>query len=224
MLGIYPEAPGVPGFVVGSPFFPQIAVKRPGQADFHISAPVCRTPSISSWTRRPGQTAAGSVAHARSNESRGELTLTVSSRPNLSWGAAPADRPQTQLLRSPCGGTFFALSLCRGRELHHLDFWAAGCARGGGVAWARAECARHGCCGAASGWAFSVICPDTIGRGLSAWSPRSCARVLSDFTSSLPSHRWIRSAFRAACGWARRWAAQSVCAPGRGGCVVESIG
>ncbi|EGI77596.1 alpha/beta fold hydrolase [Hylemonella gracilis] len=79
---------------------------------------------------------------------------------------------------------------CEGREIHYMD-WNASSARVGGrtvIAWhglARTgrdmdELAAHLC---ANG--YRVICPDTVGRGLSQWSPDPVQEYCLDFYARL---------------------------------------
>ena len=71
--------------------------------------------------------------------------------------------------------------LCRGRELHYLDFGPQDAPVV--VAWHGLARNAHDMDVVAQHLAgrFRVICPDTIGRGLSAWSPDPAREYCLDF-------------------------------------------
>lgn len=102
---------------------------------------------------------------------------------------------------------------CSGREIHFTDWQPAGAARGTVIAWhglARTgrdmdELAAH-----LAGRGFRVICPDTIGRGLSQWAsnPKDeyClafyARLAREFLVQLGIERchWVGTSMGGAIG------------------------
>lgn len=104
---------------------------------------------------------------------------------------------------------------CAGREIHYVDWQPAGAVRGTVVAWhglARTgrdmdELAAHL---AARGW--RVVCPDTVGRGLSQWAgnPKDeyClafyARLAREFVLQLGIERchWVGTSMGGAIGMA----------------------
>ena len=101
----------------------------------------------------------------------------------------------------------------RGRELHYTEW---------GAQHAETVIAWHGLArtgrdmddiAAHLSQRWRVICPDTLGRGLSQWSPAPEQEYCLDFYVKLAARWWMRSASRASTGSAPRWAARS--APGR---------
>ena len=95
MLGIYPEVPGVPGFIIGSPSFAQVDLKMPGQKSFRITA---RDVSPQAFYVQDatlnGKPRAIPWLPVSQMQAGGELSLGMAAAPNTTWGSAPADRPQ----------------------------------------------------------------------------------------------------------------------------------
>ena len=106
---------------------------------------------------------------------------------------------------------------CEGRELHYMEWGAQH--RETVIAWhglARTgrdmdDIAAH------LAQRYRVICPDTIGRGLSEWSPAPEKEYCLAFYSKLAASLMDQLGIEEATGWAPRWAARSGCTrrPGR---------
>ncbi|HKV83289.1 MAG TPA: GH92 family glycosyl hydrolase [Ktedonobacterales bacterium] len=92
-LGLYPETPGLSGFALGSPLFPQ-ATLTIGGATVQIDAPGANagTPYVSGLTVDGASYASlwlpfGTLAHAH------DLDFALGAKPDTTWDTAPADAP-----------------------------------------------------------------------------------------------------------------------------------
>lgn len=94
MLGLYPETPGSPVLVLGSPIFPRVQLTLPGGRRFVIvgtgaaagspyvhSARLDGSPLRTDWLRLAALTRGG------------ELSMVLGPRPDTRWASAPADAP-----------------------------------------------------------------------------------------------------------------------------------
>ena len=88
-IGIYPEIPGVGGFVVGSPIFPEVRIHLAGGGIIRITAPVASagTPfvqglRVNGVDHNSPWIVWDEVAHGA------DLEFIVSDSPNQAWGAA----------------------------------------------------------------------------------------------------------------------------------------
>jgi len=115
---------------------------------------------------------------------------------------------------------------CEGRELHYMDWGDPGAAPV--IAWhglARTgrdmdDLAAH----LAQSGRYRVICPDTIGRGLSQWSPDPDNEYHLAFYVKLAVALMDQLGLTTATGWARRWGARSGCWRRRPRCAAASGG
>jgi predicted alpha-1,2-mannosidase len=98
MLGMYPEVPGVGGFVLASPTFPRVDVTLPGQKVFSILADGV-TPAAFYIQAGSLNGAALNVPWVSYDDMKGggSLELNMTNVPNTSWGAAPVNRPQAYI-------------------------------------------------------------------------------------------------------------------------------
>ncbi|HXG27870.1 MAG TPA: GH92 family glycosyl hydrolase [Nevskiales bacterium] len=91
LMGLYPMNPGTPLYVIGSPHFEKVTLKRPG-GDLVIEAP-----GASMLNRFVTAAALDGAALDRSwlilPRGATRLQLTTSALPDTNWGAAPAARP-----------------------------------------------------------------------------------------------------------------------------------
>ena len=92
-LGLYPEIPGVAGFAVGSPLFPDAVVRLPG-GTLHVTAPTAAddAPYVQalSWQGAPHASPWIDYADIASG---GTLAFTLGTAPNASWGSDPTVAP-----------------------------------------------------------------------------------------------------------------------------------
>ncbi len=95
-LGLYPDIPGVGGFVIGSPLFSSITVNLEGGQTVQIDAPnaadgnpyvqdmqINGVPNTSLWL----------PVSVLLNQAATTLTFDLDSKPNTAWGSDPADAP-----------------------------------------------------------------------------------------------------------------------------------
>lgn len=96
MLGLYPEVPGVGGLIVGSPAFPQVALRMAGGGSFRITAQGGEAPQALYVQDASLNGAALPVPWLPFEKMRGggELKLSLGTSSSPSWGTAPKDRPQ----------------------------------------------------------------------------------------------------------------------------------
>jgi len=92
-LGLYPEIPGVAGFTVGSPLFPQAVVHLPG-GDLKIvgSGAGAGSPFVQSLRLNGTPVRSPWLAYS-ALRSGGTLTFSLGPRPNPAWGASPTVAP-----------------------------------------------------------------------------------------------------------------------------------
>lgn len=97
MMGFYPVTPGMPSYNVGSPFFRRVTIHLPKGHTFVIDAPECSQQNkyITSAALN-GQPLTKPWFNHRDISAGGTLKLTMSSKHNASWGAAPGDVPPSQ--------------------------------------------------------------------------------------------------------------------------------
>jgi predicted alpha-1,2-mannosidase len=95
MLGLYPEVPGVPGLVVGSPVFPQVDLQVAGRQHFRITAREVSPAAIYIQDATlNGSALPGPWLPLSQMRDGGVLALTMGAGANTAWGAAAASRPQ----------------------------------------------------------------------------------------------------------------------------------
>jgi predicted alpha-1,2-mannosidase len=95
MLGIYPEVPGVPGLVIGSPAFPAVDLQVAGRQHFRITARDVSPAAIYIQDATlNGSALPGPWLPLLQMRDGGELALTMGAGANMMWGAAAASRPQ----------------------------------------------------------------------------------------------------------------------------------
>jgi predicted alpha-1,2-mannosidase len=96
MLGMYPEVPGVGGFVLATPSFPKIVISAPGTKPFTILAD---NGSADAYylqdLKLDGQEDTSSWLPLASVTAGGTLEFSLGASPNTTWGSAAADRPPT---------------------------------------------------------------------------------------------------------------------------------
>ena len=101
-LGMYPEIPGAPLVVLGSPLFPRLQISVPGEGSLDIEAPATSdsTPYVQAvhLNGKPISTSWLRVGTLMPGASGGSPTATVLSfdlgtAPNASWASAPQDAP-----------------------------------------------------------------------------------------------------------------------------------
>jgi predicted alpha-1,2-mannosidase len=92
-IGLYPEIPGVPGLVVGSPLFPHIAV-RAGARTLTIDAPsaAAARPYVRGL-RLDGKPYGRVWLPLNSIGAHASLRFTLAAMPNKAWGSKLSDRP-----------------------------------------------------------------------------------------------------------------------------------
>jgi predicted alpha-1,2-mannosidase len=92
-IGLYPEIPGVPGLVVGSPLFPHIVV-RAGRRSLTIDAPAAAPtrPYVHALSLN-GRPYNRSWLPLRAIGQRSVMRFTLASKPDRSWGAKPSEGP-----------------------------------------------------------------------------------------------------------------------------------
>ncbi|HLI37195.1 MAG TPA: GH92 family glycosyl hydrolase [Streptosporangiaceae bacterium] len=95
-LGLYPETPGVPELVTGSPLFPHAAITLPTGRTLAIDAPgaSASAPYVHALTLN-GRPWPRTWLPASAIRAGGTLSYTLSSSPDPSWGAAPQDAPHS---------------------------------------------------------------------------------------------------------------------------------
>jgi putative alpha-1,2-mannosidase len=94
MLGLYPEVPGVGGFVLATPTFPRTQITLTSGATFTLLGDNA-SPStfyLQSLSLN-GQPYTSSWLPLASVTSSGTLEFTLGTAPNMTWGSRPADRP-----------------------------------------------------------------------------------------------------------------------------------
>jgi predicted alpha-1,2-mannosidase len=98
-LGLYPEAPGAPDMVLGSPLFPKAVVHLANNRELVIkgNGASASSPYVQSLTvnGQPTQQTSISVNDLLNGPAGGTTTMdfTLGSSPNTSWGSAPSDAP-----------------------------------------------------------------------------------------------------------------------------------
>jgi len=92
-LGLYPEIPGVGGFVIGSPLFSSVTVRLAGGQTLQINAPGAAdaTPYVQSL-HLDGQATTNLWIPWQTVEHGATLDFALSGNPT-SWGSNPADAP-----------------------------------------------------------------------------------------------------------------------------------
>ena len=92
-LGLYPEIPGVAGFSIGSPLFPQVVLHLPG-GDVRIigSGAGAGSPFVQSL-RLDGTAVDSPWLPYSALQGGATLTFALGVRPNPAWGAAPSAAP-----------------------------------------------------------------------------------------------------------------------------------
>ena len=95
-LGMYPETPGVPELVLGSPLFPYMSVTLPNGHALTIDAPQASAtnPYVQNLTLN-GQPWSKTWLPASAIKAGGTLAYTLGASPDPSWGAAPQDAPNS---------------------------------------------------------------------------------------------------------------------------------
>jgi predicted alpha-1,2-mannosidase len=95
-LGLYPDLPGVGGFVLGSPLFQTITLNLPGGHTVQINAPNAAdaNPYVQSMTLNGvANTHLWLTADTFLTNPTTTLSFDLGSAPNTNWGSAPADAP-----------------------------------------------------------------------------------------------------------------------------------
>jgi putative alpha-1,2-mannosidase len=91
MAGLYPMNPGTPLYVIGSPHFEKVTIKRPG-GDLVIEAPgaSAANPFVTGAVLNGAPLAQSWLVLPRSAAT---LALDASAAPDVGWGASAAERP-----------------------------------------------------------------------------------------------------------------------------------
>ncbi len=93
-MGIYPEIPGVGGFVLGSPLFPDIKINLTNAGQIHIIGNAASESAkyVQSF-KLNGQTSTKTWIPYSQIATGGTLEFNLSTTANTAWGSGPADAP-----------------------------------------------------------------------------------------------------------------------------------
>jgi predicted alpha-1,2-mannosidase len=103
-MGLYPDIPGVGGFVVGSPLFRSMTLNLPGGQVVQIDAPNAAdtNPYVQSMQiNGVDNTSLWLPAGLLLNNPTTTLTFDLGSTPNAAWGSAPEDAPPSWDIAAP---------------------------------------------------------------------------------------------------------------------------
>lgn len=95
-LGLYPDIPGVGGFVIGSPLFSSITLNLEGGQTIQIDAPnaAAANPYVQGMSiNGKANTSLWLPVDTILNNSATTLTFDLGGTPNTDWGSAPEDAP-----------------------------------------------------------------------------------------------------------------------------------
>jgi len=97
-LGFYPVTPGLPEYVIGTPWFPQAVIHLENGRTFTITAPeVSKNRFTIQNAMLNGRPHTRSVLSHQAIMAGGRLDFTMGAEPNLSWASRETDRPQSAI-------------------------------------------------------------------------------------------------------------------------------
>ena len=100
-------------------------------------------------------------------------------------------------------------AICAGYEIHYMDWQPAGEPLATVIAWhglARTGRDMDALAQFLAGQGYRVICPDTLGRGLSQWSRAPSEEYSLRFMRGWRASSWMGWRWSACTGWAPPWA------------------
>src|SRR5262249_41550698 len=103
-MGLYPDIPGVGGFVVGSPLFSSMTLNLPGGQIVQLNAPNAAdaNPYVQSMQiNGVDNTSLWLPVNLLLNNATTTLTFDLGSTPNTTWGSAPEDAPPSWDIAAP---------------------------------------------------------------------------------------------------------------------------